>query len=174
MMLCTPPLLGFNSSCQWDAEALVCWLDWGSMIAYAFTLVPLVLGPTLITIVYTYAYIFHTMRRLKQCVIGQDKEFVTALTSNLANPDHAMSFVLVLSFWLSWGPCVGIRTYEFLTGKYIDVRFLHFIVFWLGALNSLWKSLIYIAMSPKFRHGLKLFCLSLCCQRKPREDDLDY
>ncbi|KAL7633549.1 UNVERIFIED_CONTAM: hypothetical protein RMT77_016082 [Armadillidium vulgare] len=175
MMLCTPPLLGFNTSSQWDSEAFVCWLDWGSMIAYAFTLIPLVLGPTLITIVYTYAYIFHTMRKLKQCVVGQDKEFVTALTSNLANPDHAMSFVLVLTFWLSWGPCVGIRTYEYLTGKYIDVRFLHFTVFWLGALNSCWKSLIYVAMSPKFRHGLKLFCLSLCCQRKPRDaDDLDY
>ncbi|KAG7172242.1 Rhodopsin-like 6 [Homarus americanus] len=172
MMLCCPPLLGFNSSSHWDAEAYVCWLDWGSMIAYAITLIPMVLGPTLITLFYTYGYIFNTMRRLKTCVVGQDKEFITALTSNLANPDHAMSFVLVLAFWLSWGPCVGVRTYEFLSGHHIDVRFLHFAVFWLGALNSCWKSIIYIAMSPKFRRGLKLFCLSLCCQRKARNAEL--
>ncbi|XP_076034380.1 melatonin receptor pdcr-1-like [Oratosquilla oratoria] len=172
MMLCCPPLLGFNSSSNWDKEAFVCWLDWGSMIAYAFTLVPMVLGPTLITIVYTYAYIFNTMRNLKAAFAGQDKEFVTALTTNLANPDHAMSFVLVLAFWLSWGPCVGVRTYEYFTGKYIDVHFLHFGIFWLGALNSCWKSLIYIAMSPKFRRGLKLFCMSLCCQRKSRQAEI--
>ncbi|XP_045584688.1 probable G-protein coupled receptor 21 [Procambarus clarkii] len=172
MMLCCPPLLGFNSSSHWDDEAFVCWLDWGSMIAYAFTLIPMVLGPTLITLFYTYGYIFNTMRRLKTCVVGQDKEFITALTSNLANPDHAMSFVLVLAFWLSWGPCVGVRTYEYISGHHIDVRFLHFAVFWLGALNSCWKSIIYIAMSPKFRRGLKLFCLSLCCQRKARNAEL--
>ncbi|XP_018026169.1 G-protein coupled receptor 52 [Hyalella azteca] len=176
MMLCCPPLLGFDSSSHWDSRAFVCWLDWGSMLAYGFTLVPMVLGPTLITLVYTYAYIFYTMRRLKQCVVGQDKEFITALTANLANPDHAMSFVLVLMFWVSWAPCVIVRTYEYLSGSAIDVRFLHFIVFWIGALNSFWKSIIYVAFSPKFRKGLKLFCLSLCCQRQryEQEEVIDY
>ena len=172
MMLCCPPLLGFNSSSHWDTEAFVCWLDWGSMIAYAITLVPMVLGPTLITIIYTYAYIFYIMRKLKHDgLVGQDKEFVTALGANLAQPDHVMSFMLVLAFWLSWGPCVCIRAYEYLSGRYIDIRFLHFAVFWLGALNSCSKALIYVAMSPKFRRGLKLFCLSLCCQRKRGDEE---
>jgi len=147
------------------------------MLAYGFTLVPLVLGPTLITISYTYAYIFYTMRRLKQCVVGQDKEFITALTANLANPDHAMSFVLVLLFWISWSPCVVLKTYEYLSDTRVNINHFHFFVFWFGALNSFWKSIIYLAMSPKFRYGLKLFCLSLCCQRRRHEQEaamLDY
>ena len=175
MMLCCPPLLGFNKSSQFDKRSFVCWLDWGSMFAYGFTLIPMVLGPTLITIVYTYAYIFYTMRRLKQCVVGQEKEFITALTANLANPDHAMSFVLVLMFWVSWSPCVFVQAYEYMSGDKVVMQYLHFVVFWLGMSNSFWKSIIYIALSPKFRRSMKLFCLSLCCQRRrfERPDD-DY
>lgn len=176
MMICLPPLLGYSHSSYWDSEAFICWLKWDKMIAYAFTLIPLVLGPTLVTTIYTYAYIFNIMRKLKTFIIGQEKEFVTALTSNLANPDHALSFVLFIIFWVSWSPCLGIKTYEFVTGRYIDVRFLHFAVFWLGIMNSCWKFIIYVAMSPKFRQGLRLFCLSLCCRRKFRHihHDQDY
>ena len=109
------------------------------------------------------------MRRIKLNILLEEKEFLTALITNLSDPNHALSIVLVLSFWLSWGPCIVLRGIETLGGKHYDLRFLHFTLYWIGMLNSCWKALIYFAMSPKFRRGLKYFCLSLCCQRKHDE-----
>jgi dopamine/ecdysteroid receptor len=48
---------------------------------------------------------------------------------------------------------------------------LHFAIVWVGVLNSFWKSLIYVTMSPSFRMGMRIFCLSLCCRYKGRRGD---
>lgn len=114
-MMCCPPLLGFNKPI-FDREAFICMLDWGNMAAYTITLSILVLGPSVITIVYTYFYIFSMMRRLKSGEQIHDKEYATALSENLSNPSHIMSFVLVLAFWLSWAPYAGLRIYALLNG----------------------------------------------------------
>lgn len=113
-MLCCPPLLGFNKPI-FDKEAYICMLDWGSMAAYSVTLSILILGPSLITIVYTYTYIFSMFRKLKSGVPFHDKEYATALAENLSNPSHIMSFALVTTFWLSWTPYIGVNLYEYFT-----------------------------------------------------------
>lgn len=166
-MLCCPPLLGFNKP-LFDRDAYICMLDWGNMAAYSATLAILVLGPSLITIVYTYSYIFSMMRKLRSGVPIHDKEYATALAENLSNPSHIMSFVLVFTFWLSWSPYIGVRLYEFFTGVKIQIPFLHFGIVWLGMLNSFWKSLILITLSPQFRLGLRIFCMTICCRYKGR------
>lgn len=71
---------------RFDEKAFVCMLDWKDMAAYSVTLATLVLGPSLITIVYTYSYIFSMMRRLRSGVPIHDKEYATALSENLSNP----------------------------------------------------------------------------------------
>lgn len=114
-MMCCPPLLGFNKPI-FDREAFICMLDWGNMAAYTITLSILVLGPSVITIVYTYFYIFSTMRRLKSGVLIHDKEYATALSENLSNPSHIMSFVLVMTFCVSWAPFAGLRIYAVING----------------------------------------------------------
>ena len=113
--MCCPPLLGFNKPI-FDREAFICMLDWGNMAAYTVTLSILVLGPSVITIVYTYFYIFSMMRRLRSGVPIHDKEYATALSENLSNPSHIMSFVLVMAFWVSWAPYAGLRIYSSLNG----------------------------------------------------------
>lgn len=138
------------------------------MAAYSATLAILVLGPSVITIVYTYSYIFSMMRKLRSGVPIHDKEYATALAENLANPSHIMSFVLVFTFWLSWSPYIGVRLYEYFTGIKLQVPFLHFGIVWLGMLNSFWKSLILITLSPQFRLGLRIFCMTICCRYKGR------
>lgn len=80
-----------------------------------------VLGPSMITMIYTYWYIFLMMRRLKSGVPIHDKEYATALAENLANPSHVMSFVLVAVFWLSWTPYTAVRLYEFFTQTKLQV-----------------------------------------------------
>lgn len=114
-MMCCPPLLGFNKPI-FDREAFICMLDWGNMAAYTITLSILVLGPSVITIIYTYFYIFSMMRRLKSGVLIHDKEYATALSENLSNPSHIMSFVLVLTFCVSWAPFAGLRIYAVING----------------------------------------------------------
>lgn len=85
------------------------------------TLLFQVLVPSLITIIYTYWYIFLMMRRLRNGVPIHDKEYATALAENLANPSHVMSFVLVAVFWISWTPYAGVRLYEYFTGNVLQV-----------------------------------------------------
>lgn len=114
-MMCCPPLLGFQKPI-FDREAFICMLDWGNMAAYTITLSILVLGPSVITIVYTYSYIFTMMRRLRSGVLIHDKEYATALSENLSNPSHIMSFILVMAFWVSWAPYAVLRIYALVNG----------------------------------------------------------
>lgn len=39
---------------------------------------------------------------------------------------------------------------------------------WLGFLNSFWKSIILITLSPQFRLALRIFCMTICCRYKGR------
>lgn len=131
------------------------------MAAYSATLAILVLGPSVISIVHNYGYIFIMMRRLKSGAPIHDKEYATALAENLGNPSHLMSFALVFSFWVSWAPFITIRIYELLFDTVINVPMLHFSIVWLGVMNSFWKVLIMITMSPQFRLALRVFCLTV-------------
>ncbi|CAH1101505.1 unnamed protein product [Psylliodes chrysocephalus] len=162
-MLCCPPLLGFTKP-LFDKEAYICMLDWGSMAAYTITLSILILGPSLITIVYTYTYIFSMLRKIRSGFPFHDKEYATALSENLSNPSHMMSFTLVIAFWLSWLPYIGITLYEYFTSPMENQQVLHFGIVWLGFLNSFWKSVILITMSPQFRLALRIFCMTICCR----------
>lgn len=165
-MMCCPPLLGFQKP-LFDEEAYICMLDWGNMAAYSITLSILILGPSLITLIYTYSYIFTMMKKLRSGVPIHDKEYATALSENLANPSHIMSFVLVMAFWASWTPFIGLNVYEFITGSKLT-HFLHFGVVWIGFLNSFWKSIIIVTLSPQFRLALRIFCMTICCRYKGR------
>ncbi|CAH1395864.1 unnamed protein product [Nezara viridula] len=167
-MMCCPPLLGFNQP-RFDEDALICLLDWKDMAAYSATLAVLVLGPSVITIVYTYSYIFTMMRRVRSGAPIHDKEYATALSENLANPTHIMSFVLVVVFCLSWAPFILVRIYEGTTGNRLNLfSHIHFFVFWLGVLNSVWKAVILIVMSPQFRLMLRILGFTLCCRHRAR------
>lgn len=165
-LLCCPPLLGYSDPI-FDEKAFICKLDWGNMAAYSATLAILVLGPSVISIVYNFGYIFIMMRRLKSGEPIHDKEYATALAENLANPSHAMSFALVAMFWVSWCPFISVRIYELFLGD-INMPMLDFSIVWLGALNSFWKVLIITAMSPQFRLALRVFCLTIFCKTKGR------
>lgn len=166
-MLCCPPLLGFNEA-VFEEDSYVCMLKWGNMKAYSVTLAILVLGPSMITIIYTYTYIFSMMRKVRTGYPFHDKEYATALSENLSNPSHLMSFALVAVFCLSWSPLIGVRFYEMVTGMRLQFPFLHFGVVWLGFLNSFSKSIILISMSPQFRLALRIFCMTICCRYKGR------
>lgn len=166
-MLCSPPLLDFGLPI-FDKDSYLCSLNWARMTAYSITLAVLVLGPSLITIFYTYSYIFSMIRRLKSGAPIHDKEYVTALSENLANPSHSVSFAIILVFWLSWAPLICVRLFEYFSATRLAVPYLHFAVVWLGIANSIWKAFILVALSPQFRVGLRLLCLTLCCKGKSR------
>ncbi|KAF6201362.1 hypothetical protein GE061_005810 [Apolygus lucorum] len=167
-MMCCPPLLGFNQP-TFDNDALVCLLDWKNMAAYSITLAVIILGPSVITIVYTYTYIFSMMKKLRSGEPMHDKETATALSEACANPSHIMSFVLVVMFCVSWAPFIMVRAYEGTTGNRASlVPHLHFVVFWLGVLNSVWKALVLVSLSPQFRLMLRILGFTLCCRHRAR------
>ncbi|XP_013782321.1 probable G-protein coupled receptor 52 [Limulus polyphemus] len=165
MFLCCPPLLGLSKGVYYE-DGFVCMLDLGGMLPYSATLLVLILAPAVITIVYSFFYIFSTMHKMRQCMTKEEKEYATAMSENLSNPDHMMAFVLILVFTISWGPWFSLLIYEQLMGHHIGVHSLHFCLFWLGISDSIWKPVIYILMSPKIRYGLKILCRSLSCRWK--------
>ncbi|XP_039762576.1 G-protein coupled receptor 52 isoform X2 [Pararge aegeria] len=167
-MLCCPPLLGYKKDANFDKETYICMLDWGSTSAYTATLAILVLGPSVISIVYNYYYIFLMKRKLHSGVPIHDKEYATALAENLSNPSHCMSFVLILTFWLSWAPYAIVRLYECIIQQELKVPMLHFSVVWMGILNSFWKFVILLTLSPQFRLAVRILCLTFCCRSNAR------
>ncbi|XP_065213002.1 beta-2 adrenergic receptor [Planococcus citri] len=168
-MMCSPPLLEYSPA-LFDKDSYICVLNWERMIAYSATLIILVLGPSLITIVYTYTYVFVIVRRLKQGDLSHDKEYVTALTEALANPNHTLSIILIVTFWILWIPFLAIKTYEQLSGHKITIPHLHFVIVWLGFSHSAWKAFILVTYSPQFRVMLRLLCITLCCRQRTAHD----
>lgn len=166
-MLCCPSLWT-EKEAHFERFSYICVPNWSHMAAYSVTLAILVLGPSVISIVYNYGYIFSMMRKIRSGVAIHDKEYATALAENLANPSHIMSFLLVFLFWLSWSPYIGIRIYQEITGVEIDNPMLHFGAVWIGILNALWKFPIMCLMSPQFRLALRIFFLTICCRTQGR------
>lgn len=169
-MMCSPPLLADFNRPTFDDSSYICTLNWEHMIAYSATLMILVLGPSLITLIYTYTYVFVIVRRLKHGDLSHDKEYVTALTEALANPNHTLAIVLILTFWLLWIPFLAIKTYEHISGHKLVVPHLHFVVVWLGFSHSAWKAFILVTYSPQFRVMLRLLCITLCFRQRTAHD----
>lgn len=166
-LLCCPPILGYNTPI-FHPDSHICMLDWGNMAAYSVTLSILVLGPSVISIVHNYGYIFIMMRKLRSGEPIHDKEYATALAESLSNPGHMMSFALVFAFWISWLPLISVRIYEVVTGHVVQNTLLNFGLVWIGVLNSFWKIIIMTGMSPQFRIALRVFCLTICCKTRGR------
>lgn len=165
-MLCCPPFL--SATTTFDEEAYICKLNWSNISAYSITLAILVLGPSVISIVHNYGYIFLMMRRLRSGTPIHDKEYATALAENLANPSHLMSFALIFSFIVSWAPYLSVRMYESVFSTTLHVPMLNFALVWFGVMNSFWKIVIITSLSPAFRLAFRVFCLTLCCKTKGR------
>lgn len=56
----------------------------------------------------------------------------------------------------------------FCVGNHPKLPFIRFGAVWLGFLNSFWKSIILITLSPQFRLALRIFCMTICCRYKGR------
>lgn len=165
-LLCCPPLFGFSSTI-YDSDAYICMTDWSDMVGYSSTVALMVLGPPVITTVYTYSYIFHMSARIRTSYTLQlDKEFVSAITENLANPNIVMSLILSILFWLSWLPFVVLRLHEFCSGYTMRLQHLHFALFWLGMLNSVWKVVVCYALCPLYRRVIYVVVRWFCCLRR--------
>ncbi|EEC03285.1 putative adenosine A3 receptor [Ixodes scapularis] len=168
MFMYCPPLFGFSNG-HFYRDAYVCMLDLSSILPYTLTLALLVLVPSVLTVIYTYFFIFTTMRKMRKCLSKEEKEYATAIGEHLSNPDHIMSFVIIVLFWLSWLPWICLQIYEKAEGQRLRFHALHFGLLWLGVLDCLWKPLVYITMSPKFRLGVQLLFMSICCRHKSRQ-----
>lgn len=183
-LLCSPPLLGFSAP-TFNPDSCICMLDWRLMVPHGITLACLVLGPSLLTIGYTYSYVFRTIRRARRnrrrislmhdlrssasAVMGAagaaEKE--TALqTETLGNPYNGVAFALLVLFAASWMPFVVLHVYEQLMTDdgHLEVPLLRFLFTWLGILNCFWKSIVYILLSAQFRASLRTL-LDVCCCR---------
>ena len=160
---CCPPLLGFGEP-YFDKKAKFCHLGWNNMPAYSITFGILVLFPTICTVIFCYVFVFGKMRKLKIVITKQGKGYESALGETLTNPNHVMSFIVIIAFWLAWIPYISTKLYENVSNESISAP-LNFILFWFAISNSFWKFPIYFMMQPTFRHGMSLILRSVFCQR---------
>lgn len=166
-LIMIPPVLGVNHP-VYEKDAGMCMLDWGDMKAYTTTLLFLVLGPSLISIVYNFTYIISMFRKVRGGETFNDKEYATALAESFANPNHLLSFILVFTFWIFWIPAIVVRTYEVFADDTVSTPSSNFTLFWLGMSHSCVKFFIMLMFSPNFRLALRIFFLTICCQTRGR------
>ncbi|OQV22032.1 putative Beta-4C adrenergic receptor [Hypsibius exemplaris] len=173
IFLCSPTLFAHNRV-TYIAQVNLCILDLNYMLAYSITLLILILGPTICTLIYCYYHVWKTMSELKRDIKEQEKEALTSTTENLKNPTHRLSFIIIVTFALGWFPWFILLTYEKAAHTTANVPYLHFACLWFGICGCCWKFPIYCCISRRFRRCLGHFFRSLCVKcraRKHVEDD---
>lgn len=74
--------------------------------------------------------------------------------------NYYISFVITAMFFITWLPFTVIRVAQSMRGwSHEDVpQEVHFYCVWFGLSNCFTKFIVYIFMSPQFRHGLREVC----------------
>lgn len=122
-------------------------------------------GPSTITIFYSYFYIFKTMYICHRSQSkGQNSLLCGGLMKEtLSDPDHMMSFMLILIFWLAWLPWICVGLYEQFAQRIIEIPILQFCVSWIALSGSVWKLPIYLIMSSKIRSDIEQMFHKISC-----------
>lgn len=164
-LLCCPTLFGELKQAKYYKDSFLCVLDWGAVAPYSITLGVLVVTPSLISVFYTYSFIFKNLKNPENLEDNQK-----ALLEN--DPAYIMTFFVILAFTVSWAPYFALRAFETFVDAEIRSRPLQFTLIWLAIGGGNWKFFIYCIMNPDFRMGLRNLCRYLCCNRcfseKPR------
>lgn len=155
-----PPLFGYSQA-KFYQEAAICILDWGYLGAYTITASILVIGPSVITILYTFAYIFRKIYKYNKAVRENSKEAKSmqppVSDQPYGNANPIMVFVIITVFCVMWLPTLLLKAYENICGP-TNLHLVHFLTLWVAMLGGFWKFVILIMMNPKFRRGLRLLC----------------
>lgn len=149
----------FLDSCVPKAELWVLnkWYSWLHFIIFT--------GPSTMTILYSYAYIFKMMFRYHRNQSKGRKALHCGGLMNeaLCEPSNMMTFILIILFLVSWTPWICFRLYEQITQQEINYPILQFIISWVGIANSFWKVIIYVTMSRKIRRRVIRMLLHISC-----------
>lgn len=158
IVLSCPPLVGYSDA-NYYMEASMCLLNWGHMSAYSVTMGALVITPSFITVVYTYAYIYVKITRYKWMSDEEKKECDWAPNNDppYGNASHNLTLAITLTFLLSWLPWLTLQAYQKAAGS-VDDPMAHFGTMWLGIGSSCWKFVALVTMNSRFRKGLKHLC----------------
>uniref|UniRef100_A0A915KR31 G-protein coupled receptors family 1 profile domain-containing protein n=1 Tax=Romanomermis culicivorax TaxID=13658 RepID=A0A915KR31_ROMCU len=151
-LLCCPSLFGEEKQARYYKDAYLCILNWSATTSYSVTLAVLVIVPSLFSILFTYSYIFRNLRNPDNLEDNQKM-----LLDN--DPTYAMSFFVIVSFFVSWAPYFSLKLLETLLQTNVKSKILHFTVTWLAISGGCWKIVIYCMMSKDFRKNLLNFVL---------------
>lgn len=147
-LLCCPSLFDDNHA-RYYRQTFLCILDWGRMAPYTVTLAVLVLAPSFITVVYSYAYILRKLYNSEDLDDNQKSILET-------DSSYIMTFFVVLFHFVSWTPWFGLKAYEaFILKHDVPSRPLHFSLLWLAIGGANWKIFIYTSMNVEFRNRLR-------------------
>ncbi|GFV90995.1 hypothetical protein TNCV_1248821 [Trichonephila clavipes] len=147
--LCCPPLIGDSKGHFYD-ESFMCLLDINSMLPYSITLGCLVLMPSVLTLCYTYCYIFSTPSPDRKDDLDR------------FNFDHIATFMVTSAFIILWTPWGILGIIEHFSGKVLTGPTTRFWLLFLGELNTSWTPLTLLSVCGRCQLGLRRmfrFCL---------------
>lgn len=145
--LCCPPLLG-DSRGHFYHEGFLCLLDINNMLPYSITLACLVFIPSILTILYTYAYIF----------------------SNAGNPEvpkedydhnssyHITTFLVTVEYVVLWTPWGIVSMLENISGRSLESPGVRFWLLFLGESYIIWSPLTLLIMCKRCKSGFTALC----------------
>lgn len=142
--LCSPPLLG-DSRGHFYHEGFLCLLDIASMLPYSITLGCLVLIPSVLTMLYTYIYIFTTSDCPKE-----EHERISSY--------HIATFAVTIEFVLLWLPWCFVNMIEHLSGRLLAGSSTRFWLLFFGESYIAWTPITLLTLCRRCRDGLSTLC----------------
>jgi len=145
--LCCPPLLG-DSRGHFYHEGFLCLLDVGSMLPYSVTLGCLVLIPSVLTILYTYTYIFTTADSSDCAKEDQERKSSDYITTLLVTIEYVV-------LWLPWGI---VSIFENTSGRSVVGSTVRFWLLFLRESSIVWSPITLLVMCRSCRDGFTTLC----------------
>ena len=146
--LCCPPLLG-DSRGHFYHEGFLCLLDITSMLPYSITIGCLVLIPSILTLLYTYTYIFTT----------SESGDVTKEDYKHNSSYHVAAFLVTVEFVILWMPWGVISIFELISGRTLAGPITRFWMLFLGESYIAWSPLTLLIMCGRCKTGFTAICI---------------
>lgn len=146
--LCCPPLLG-DSRGHFYHEGFLCLLDISSMLPYSITIGCLVLIPSILTLLYTYSYIFTTTKSADATKEDYDHN----------SSYHITTFLVTVEFVLLRMPWGVISIFELTSGRSLAGPITRFWMLLLGESYIAWTPLTILIMCGRCNAGLTAICI---------------
>lgn len=142
----------------------MCALNWINLEPYYLTITCIIIIPCFLGTIYNFGRIFYV--QLSYQSHRYEEKLSEADVEYLMDPNHKMSVILVILFWMSWLPYIIHLVNENFT-KSVNEPGSGFFLYWIGRFQIICRLPILTICFPRYREYFQPFCLSNRIQSTP-------